>query len=192
MFHHFFNSPDLIIVHDLVLHTFSHLPMVHGTVVWGPFLLSFQGPKVVGLSGGFDNIALTFSHETCLWQCTVLWFSLDTILANIHVRCNFAQPMFHLIEKFELLHRPWKLQEPMSKTGVVKKWKDLPSRATLSSLRTCWTLKTVVKRKFFTWPSDPFVTSDVSDVQNCGKTQIFYVAERPFRHFGRVGRPKLR
>jgi len=30
----------------------------------------------------------------------------------------------------------------------------------------------VVKRKFFTWPSDPFVTSDVLDAQNCGKTQI--------------------
>ena len=49
---------------------------------------------------------------------------IDTILANIHVRCNFAQPMFHLIEKFELLHRPWKLQEPMSKTGVVVLWKE--------------------------------------------------------------------
>ena len=43
----------------------------------------------------------------------------------------------------------------------------------------------------FTQPSDPFVTSDVLDAQNCGKTQIFYVAERPFRHFGRVGRSKL-
>ena len=27
----------------------------------------------------------------------------------------------------------------------------------------------MVKRKFFTSPSDPFVTSDVSDAQNCGK-----------------------
>ena len=86
---------------------------------------------------------------------------------------------------------------------------------TLSSLRACRTLKTEVKRKFFTQPSDPFVTSDVSDAQNCGKTQIFtspsdlfvtsdvsdaqncgktqifHVAERPFRHFGRVGRSKL-
>ena len=62
---------------------------------------------------------------------------------------------------------------------------------TLSSLRACRTFKTVVKRKFFTSPIDPFVTADVSDVQNCGKTQIVYVAERPFRHFGRVGRPKL-
>ena len=43
---------------------------------------------------------------------------------------------------------------------------------TLSSLRACRTLKTVVKRKFFTYRSDPFVTSDVSDVQNCGKMQI--------------------
>ena len=58
---------------------------------------------------------------------------------------------------------------------------------TLSSLRACRTLKTVVKRKFFTYRSDPYVTSCVSDAQNCGKTQIFYVAERPFRHFGRVG-----
>ena len=24
-----------------------------------------------------------------------------------------------------------------------------------------------------------------------GKTQIFYLADRPFRHFGRVGRSKL-
>ena len=43
---------------------------------------------------------------------------------------------------------------------------------TLSSLRACRTLKTVVKRKFFTSPIDPFVTSDVSDAQNCGKMQI--------------------
>ena len=62
---------------------------------------------------------------------------------------------------------------------------------TLSSLRACRTLKTVVKRKFFTWPIDPFVTSDVSDAQNCGKMQILEVAEQPFRHFGRVGRSKL-
>ena len=62
---------------------------------------------------------------------------------------------------------------------------------TLSSLRACRTLKTEVKRKFFTYRSDPFVTSDVSDGQNWGKTQICDVADRPFRHFGRVGRSKL-
>ena len=61
---------------------------------------------------------------------------------------------------------------------------------TISSLRACRTLKTVVKRKFLSSPIDPFVTSCVSDAQNCGKTQIFYVAERPFHHFGRVGRSK--
>ena len=43
---------------------------------------------------------------------------------------------------------------------------------TLSSLRACRTLKTLVKRKFFSSPSDTFVTSDVSDAQNCGKMQI--------------------
>ena len=43
-----------------------------------------------------------------------------------------------------------------------------------------------VKRKFFTSPIDPFVTSDVSDAQNCGKTQICHFADRPFRHFGRA------
>ena len=32
--------------------------------------------------------------------------------------------------------------------------------------------KTVVKRKFFTSPCNPFVTSDVSDAQNCGKMRI--------------------
>ena len=32
------------------------------------------------------------------------------------------------------------------------------------------------KTEFFTWPSDPFVTLDVSDVQNCGKMQILDVA----------------
>ena len=53
---------------------------------------------------------------------------------------------------------------------------------TLSSLRACRTLKTVVKRKFFPSPIDPFVTSCVSDVQNCGKMQILRLAERPFRH----------
>ena len=62
---------------------------------------------------------------------------------------------------------------------------------TFSSLRACRTLKTVVKRKFLSSPIDPYVTSDVSDAQNCGKTQIFELAERPFRHFERVGRPKL-
>ena len=62
---------------------------------------------------------------------------------------------------------------------------------TLSSLRAYRTLKTVVKRKFLTWPIDPFVTLDVSDVQNCGKMQILDRAEQPFRHFGRVGSSKL-
>ena len=33
-------------------------------------------------------------------------------------------------------------------------------------------LKTVVKCKFLGCPSDPLVTSCVSDAQNCGKTQI--------------------
>ena len=62
---------------------------------------------------------------------------------------------------------------------------------TLSSLRACRTLKTVVKCKFLSWPSDPVVTSCASDAQNCGKMQIFHVAEEPFRHFVRVGRSKL-
>ena len=38
--------------------------------------------------------------------------------------------------------------------------------------RTCRTSKTVVKCKFGMWPSNPFVTSDVSEVQNCGKMDI--------------------
>ena len=42
---------------------------------------------------------------------------------------------------------------------------------TLSSLRACWTLKTVVECKFLTSPSNPFVTSCVSDAQNCGEMQ---------------------
>ena len=62
---------------------------------------------------------------------------------------------------------------------------------TLSSLRACRTLKTVVKCKFVTSPSDLFVTSCVSDAQNCGKMQILELAEQPFRHFVRVGRSKL-
>ena len=62
---------------------------------------------------------------------------------------------------------------------------------TLSSLRACRTLKTVVKCEFLSSPIDPFTTSDVSEVQNCGKTQISHFAERPFRHFGRVGCSKL-
>ena len=49
----------------------------------------------------------------------------------------------------------------------------------------------MVKRKFLSSPSDPFVTSDVSYAQNCGKMQILDVAEQPFRHFGRVGSSKL-
>ena len=62
---------------------------------------------------------------------------------------------------------------------------------TLLSLRACRTLKTVVKCKFLSWPSDPVVTSCASDAQNCGKMQIFELAEPPFRHFMRVGRSKL-
>ena len=49
----------------------------------------------------------------------------------------------------------------------------------------------MVKRKFFTWPSNPFVTLDVLDSQNCGKMQILDVVEQLFRHFGRVRRSKL-
>ena len=36
------------------------------------------------------------------------------------------------------------------------------------------------------------VTSCVSCAQNCGKMQISHFADRPFRHFMRVGRSKLR
>ena len=37
----------------------------------------------------------------------------------------------------------------------------------------------MVKRKFLTSRGDPFVTSDVLDAQNCGKTQILDRAEEP-------------
>ena len=63
--------------------------------------------------------------------------------------------------------------------------------ATLSWFRACRTLKTVVKRKFFTSPRNPFVISCVSNAQNCDKTHIFHVAEQPFRYFVRVGCSKL-
>ena len=66
---------------------------------------------------------------------------------------------------------------------MVLNFDDYAGRATLSSLRACRTLKTVVKCKFATSPSDPFVTSCVSDAQNCGKMQILDLAEQPFRHF---------
>ena len=85
--------------------------------------------------------------------------------------------------------------------------------------RVCRALKTVVKCKFVTSRGNPFVTSCVSDAsklwhncnffaifsrrrstlsslracrtpQNCGKMQFFHVADRPFRHFVRVGRLK--
>ena len=62
---------------------------------------------------------------------------------------------------------------------------------TLSSLRACWTLKTVVKRTFCTSPSNFFDTSCVSGAQNCGKMDIFDVTEQPFRRFVHVGRLKL-
>ena len=45
--------------------------------------------------------------------------------------------------------------------------------ASLSLFCTWRTFKIGVKWKFLTWPSDPFVTSDVSDAQNWGKMQIF-------------------
>ena len=51
---------------------------------------------------------------------------------------------------------------------------------TLSSLRACRTLTTVVKRKVFTSPIDPFVTSCVSDAQNCGKMQIHELSGATF------------
>ena len=41
---------------------------------------------------------------------------------------------------------------------------------TLSSLRARQALKTVVKCTFLSWPSDPFVTSCVSDAQNRGSS----------------------
>ena len=46
-------------------------------------------------------------------------------------------------------------------------------RSKLWSLRTCRTLKTEGKRKFWRWSSNPFLTSDVSDAQNWGKSDIF-------------------
>ena len=39
--------------------------------------------------------------------------------------------------------------------------------------------------------SNPFFMPS-SDIENCGKTQSFNVAEQPFRHFAVVGHPKLR
>jgi len=55
-------------------------------------------------------------------------------------------------------------------------------------------LKTVAKCNFFTSPIDPFVTSCASDAsklwQNAIFSQFFHVADRPFRHFVRVGRFK--
>ena len=47
-------------------------------------------------------------------------------------------------------------------------------RSPLSSLRACRTLKTVVKCKVSMCPGNPFVTSCVSDAQNCGKMQSFH------------------
>ena len=47
--------------------------------------------------------------------------------------------------------------------------------ATLSSLRACWTLKTVVKCKLFMSPSDPYVTSCGLGAQNCSKMQYVVV-----------------
>ena len=37
----------------------------------------------------------------------------------------------------------------------------------------------------------PLLTSCLSDAQNCGKTKKIYIADRPFRHFARVGRSQL-
>ena len=45
--------------------------------------------------------------------------------------------------------------------------------ATISWLRACRTLKTMVKCKFLSWPSYPFVRSFVSDARNFGKMGIF-------------------
>ena len=96
--------------------------------------------------------------------------------------------------KMQICHFAARPFRHFGRVGRSKLWRNANfslRAATLSSLRTCRTLKTVVKCKFSRWPSNPFVTSDVSDAQNCGKLQILDVAERPFRHFGRVGRSKL-
>ena len=52
-------------------------------------------------------------------------------------------------------------------------------RATLSSFRAHRTSKTVVKRKFWSGPRNPFVVSCSSDVQNCGETQIWLRPRNP-------------
>ena len=52
--------------------------------------------------------------------------------------------------------------------------------ANLSLFCTWRTFKIGVKWKFLIWPSDPFVTSDVSDAQNWGKMQIFAPARATF------------
>ena len=49
------------------------------------------------------------------------------------------------------------------------------AEATLSSLRARRTVKTVVKCKFYTSPSNLLVTSCSSDVQKCGETHFFPV-----------------
>ena len=91
----------------------------------------------------------------------------------------------------ELTDRPF---HHFGRVGRSKLWYNANfsrRRSTLSSLRACRTVKTVVKYKFRSSRIDPFVTSCVSDAQNCGKMRISELADGPFHHFGRVGRLKL-
>ena len=63
------------------------------------------------------------------------------------------------------------------RVGRSKLWYDANislCAATLSSLLACRTFKIVVKYKLWIWPSDHFITSRASDIQKCGKMNVFH------------------
>ena len=133
----------------------------------------------------------------------ILWKSLNIFfLSGRRDRtCGFDNPLVtscvsdaQNCGKMQILDLPERPFHHFVRVGRSKLWSnaDLSRRlATLSSLRARRTFKTVVKCKFLTWTRDPFVTSCLSDAQNCGKLQILDLAEQPFRHFVHVGRSKL-
>ena len=78
------------------------------------------------------------------------------------VKCEFSTSSSQPCRRFVLIGRP-KLRWNANRPG---------SSGNLSSFRAYRTSKTVVKRKFWSGPRNPLVTSCWSDVRNCGKMVI--------------------
>ena len=150
-------------------------------------------------------------HQRLLRVLLKWWLSLKIVVKDCRKFCWSDGCLERLEKRLQIFdYRKNNRKDCISSKTREKDWrKDCRD---CSSLRACRTLKTLLKRKFFTSPIDPFVTSCVSEAQNCGKRFFFTwpsnpfvtcrtfktvvrcdflrMPERPFRHFGRLGRPK--